>query len=151
MRTPRTPTTEGADTRTLMVAVATAWLETFDRSFFAAHPRKDVEATVDHLFGVVWCLIENLKCIPQVLGFTLQFILPAYPARIIYNDFFFYLFFDAFSFYSCLRCLTCVCSTGSVRPDHALCRSVCSLSRHQAQPAVQLAARVPYSISQILV
>jgi len=53
--------------RGLMISVANSWLSTFDQAFYSAHPRHNIDSTVNHLFDIICCLIENLKCVPQEL------------------------------------------------------------------------------------
>jgi len=73
MRTSTTSTqlaiTESLTTgvRSLMVSVANSWLRTFDQAFYSQHPRHNIDSTVNHLFDIICCLTENLKCVPQDL------------------------------------------------------------------------------------
>jgi len=53
--------------RGLMIAVANSWLSTFDQAFYSSHPRHNIDSTVNHLFDIICCLIESLKCVPQEL------------------------------------------------------------------------------------
>eukprot|EP01112_Ceratiomyxa_fruticulosa_P015067 TRINITY_DN4388_c0_g1_i1.p1 TRINITY_DN4388_c0_g1~~TRINITY_DN4388_c0_g1_i1.p1 ORF type:complete len:223 (-),score=41.29 TRINITY_DN4388_c0_g1_i1:350-1018(-) len=67
---------QGFNVRTSMVGLTLSWIEHWDPIFSQEHSVSDVALTIDHLFGIVISLLEQLQCNPK------DFFIPV----ILYSD-----------------------------------------------------------------